>query len=310
VTAPVDGWAKRAVASLFFTLFPSDCRICGSPLIRVSRLPVCENCLHAAQPLRGTLCGICGEACEAPAGTDPAAVRCRLCQRALPPFERAVAYGSYDRELRELVHLLKFDQVRPAAEVLGMMLAESIRALEPSLPAGTVAVIPVPLHSGKQAQRGFNQAEMIVRAGLRKLAGLERKPSSLGGSGQTPARRSARFELLPHTLLRLRDTGSQIGLSRHQRRENLRGAFAVKNATSILNRSVLLVDDVYTTGATASECARVLRRAGAARVWVATVARTLRVFDLPVVAEDFSRGTSAEPSPDRIEAGASMAARG
>jgi phosphoribosylpyrophosphate synthetase len=79
--------------------------------------------------------------------------------------------------------------------------------------------------------------------------------------------------------LRRRETGSQIGLTCHQRRENLRGAFAVTDPTRILNRDILLIDDVYTTGTTASECARVLLRAGAARVWVATVARTLKISD-------------------------------
>jgi predicted amidophosphoribosyltransferase len=77
-------------------------------------------------------------------------------------------------------------------------------------------------------------------------------------------------------LERTRDTQSQIGLTPHQRRENMRGAFRVKNRERLSGREVLLVDDVFTTGATASECARVLRRAGAARVWVATVARTLK----------------------------------
>ncbi len=89
--------------------------------------------------------------------------------------------------------------------------------------------------------------------------------------------------------MRRRETGSQIGLTRHQRRENLRGAFSVSDPTRILNRDVLLLDDVYTTGTTASECARVLLRAGAARVWVATVARTLKISDvISFAGEEFS----------------------
>jgi orotate phosphoribosyltransferase len=77
--------------------------------------------------------------------------------------------------------------------------------------------------------------------------------------------------------VRVRDTRSQIGLTSHQRRENLRGAFAVTRPQQVAGREVVLVDDVYTTGTTASECARVLRRAGASRVWVVTVARTLKM---------------------------------
>ncbi len=215
-------------------------------------------------------------------GIDLAAVRCRLCQHVPPPFERAVAYGSYDGTLRELIHLLKFDQVRPVARVLGGMLADSIAALEPALPPGIIAVVPVPLHARKQAQRGFNQAEVIARAALKRLSRRE--------TGFEPAR----FAVCGNVLVRQRATGSQIGLTRHQRRQNLRGAFAVKDATPIANRDVLLVDDVYTTGATASECARVLRRAGAAHVWVATVARTLRVFNLSVMPEVLSPEVRSE----------------
>ena len=86
-----------------------------------------------------------------------------------------------------------------------------------------------------------------------------------------------RLRLCPGVLERKRETASQIGLTSHQRRENLRGAFGVAQPELVKGREVLIVDDVYTTGATVSECARVLRRAGAAKVWVATVARTLKL---------------------------------
>jgi len=262
---PVAGWAERVAASLFFTFFPADCRICEAPLIQISRLPVCENCLHEPRRLGGSLCAVCGEACDFPADLEAAAGLCRLCRKAHPPFERAVAYGSYDGALRDLIHMLKFDQVHPVAPVLGRMLADAITTLEASLPPGVISVVPVPLFSKKKAQRGFNQAEVIARAALKHMS------------------RPERFELVVRGFARLRDTGSQIGLSRHQRRKNLRGAFAVTGSTAIMERNILLVDDVYTTGATASECARVLGRAGAGRVWVATVGRTLRMFDTAAI---------------------------
>jgi ComF family protein len=264
------GFAKRAAATLFFTFFPADCRICGSPLIRVSRLPVCESCLIALRPLQGSYCSVCGEVLHIATGIDAAESRCLLCQRADPPFERAVAYGSYDGGLRDLIHVLKFQQVRPAAAVLGCVLAETMAQLEKTMPVGTIAVVPVPLHKRKQSQRGFNQAEMIARGALKQLS------------------RPKRFDLCAGVLLRRRETGSQIGLTRHQRRENLRGAFAVGDPSRILNRDVLLIDDVLTTGTTASECARVFLRAGAARVWVATVARTLKISDVISFSEEFA----------------------
>ena len=182
---------------------------------------------------------------------------CVLCRRLEPPYVKAAAYGSYESGLRELIHLLKYDGVRPAANVLGRMLAEAIVPLQQHFNAGKVLVVPVPLHAGKRRQRGFNQAELIAQAALK----LE------------PSRR---FELKP-VLDRTRETQSQIGLSRHQRRENLRGAFAVNKPEEVRGWEVLLVDDVFTTGTTVSECARVVSRAGATKVYVATVARTLKM---------------------------------
>ncbi|HWZ82069.1 MAG TPA: ComF family protein [Terriglobales bacterium] len=207
---------------------------------------------------------------------DQAEPRCGLCQRLHPPFEKAVAYGGYDGGLRDLIHLLKFQQVRPAAAVLGRMLAETVSVLEESLPGGMITVVPVPLHARKRAQRGFNQSELIARAALKQL------------------NRPERFRLSLNSLLRLRETESQIGLTRHQRRENLHGAFKVFDPAQIAGRNVLLVDDVFTTGTTAAECARVLRRAGAERVYVATVARTLKVSEIFAVPEQEFDGVNAD----------------
>jgi ComF family protein len=270
VSSGFSSLVKNAVASLFFTFFPSDCRICGSPLIQVSQLPVCNDCLTAMHPLRGNHCSVCGEAMAGEWDaelhlTECGETRCLVCQNEDPPFERAVAYGQYDAGLRDLIHLLKFQQVRPAAKVLGHMLAEVIANLETAMPVGTIAVVPVPLYSRKRGERGFNQAEMIARDALKRLA------------------RPKRFELCARVLQRRRDTASQIGLDREQRRKNLHGAFAISDPGRILKRDVLLVDDVLTTGTTAAECARVLLKAGATRVWVATVARTLKI--LPRIGE-------------------------
>ena len=185
-----------------------------------------------------------------------------MCRRVAPPFAKAVAYGSYQGGLREMIHLLKYAGVFPAAKVLGRMVAEAMSGLEPILGDGTILVIPVPLHKSKGRQRGFNQAELIAKAALK-------------------FRPEGRFRLAANILLRQRDTESQIGMTSHQRRENMRGAFVVRRADEVNDQvrdnEVLLVDDVLTTGATAAECARVLLKAGASKVWVATAARTLKL---------------------------------
>jgi ComF family protein len=226
------------------------------------------------RPITGGCCSICGERLVSPfafsaevCSTESAEARCGLCRRLEPPYVKATAYGSYDSGLRELIHLLKYNQVRPAANVLGRMLAEAIEDLLPLFAGSEVLVVPVPLHSKKLRQRGFNQAELIARAAL--------KVNSLGVG----------FQLNAGLLERRRETKSQIGLSRHQRRENIRGAFLVAKPHEVAGREILIVDDVFTTGTTVSECARILRRAGASKVYVATVARTLKTEAQPAMRE-------------------------
>jgi predicted amidophosphoribosyltransferase len=263
-----------AAESLFATLFPSDCRLCGAALTEVSRLPVCSACVGSIRRIAAKTCAVCGELVPgAQAGGDQDEVRCGLCQRARLPFAKAVAYGNYDGALRGLVHLLKYDGVRPAADVLGRMLAEATAGLKLAAAEKAPLMIPVPLSVGRERQRGFNQAEEIARAALWQWAKPgERGAASSVAAGGTPALP----ELNTSALKRVRETQSQTGLTRHQRRANLRGAFVAARPEQIAGREIILVDDVYTTGTTAYECARVLRRAGAAEVYVATAARVLK----------------------------------
>ena len=255
------GLLNAAAQSLFATLLPSDCRLCQAPLTRISRLPVCDDCLGGIEPIRGRVCAVCGERVFIAYGE----AICGECRANSPLFVRAAAYGSYDGGLRELILLLKYGRVRPAAGVLGRMLAEVIQGFESDFMSAVV--VPVPLHGSKLRQRGFNQAEEIARAALKNL--------NHGG-----------LKLATRVLERRRATESQTGLTDHQRRQNVRGAFAVTSPGEIADADVLLVDDVFTTGATVSECARVLRRAGADRVFVATVARVLKSDATWVIPEE------------------------
>jgi ComF family protein len=244
--------AALIARGVFTAFFPSDCRLCSTPLTNISRLPVCPSCLVAMTPLQGATCEICGERLSGVSVSQ--SQTCPACQELRPHFVKAAAYGAYDAELRELIHLLKYEQVEPAAAVLGRMLAQAIHKLGPI--ADSILVVPVPLYRSKRRERGFNQAELIARTALKGEA--------------FPC------ELRADVLERTRPTVSQIGLTRAQRIENLRGAFRVPHLNRVAARTVLLVDDVLTTGTTASECARILRTAGAEKVWVVTVARTLK----------------------------------
>jgi ComF family protein len=177
-----------------------------------------------------------------------------------PEFERAVAYGVYQDGLREMVHLLKYERMSVVASPLGEMLAEAVTMLEGQ--AGPeLMVVAVPLYPSKERQRGYNQAVLLADAALGVLK---------------RTRPAWKLRTAHESIRRVRDTESQFALTPRGRRRNLQGAFAVQKDAPFVGREVLLIDDIYTTGATARECARILRRAGAAKVWVATLARAQR----------------------------------
>jgi len=117
-------------------------------------------------PISGETCDICGERLPGLQRLSQPQT-CSACQEKHPQFARATAYGAYQDELRELIHLLKYDRILPAAVVLGGMLAEAIDKLD--LGRDPVLVVPVPLHVSKHRQRGFNQSELVVRAALKKF---------------------------------------------------------------------------------------------------------------------------------------------
>jgi len=181
-----------------------------------------------------------------------------MCRLAPPEFARAVAYAEYDAEVREMLHLLKFNGVREiAGHLLGGYLAQAVLKLEGQA-ASELLVIPVPLFAARERSRGFNQSKLLAESAVKRLRKL---------------RRGWKLRLDTTSFARVKDTRALFTMQPHERRKNLRGAFRVLNADAIRGREVLLIDDIMTTGATARECAKILLRAGAAKVWVATVAK-------------------------------------
>jgi len=188
--------------------------------------------------------------------------------------------------MREAIHAFKYDRLHHAARGLGRMLALAIEQLAGEAPA-ELLVIPVPLHRSKLTQRGFNQARSLAEEALKFLG---------------KSHPEWRLMLAASTLMRLRATESQAGLTPRQRRLNLRGAFSVSDPSQVKDRHVLLVDDILTTGATARAASKAVADAGAASVWVATLARAQRVagFDrgfadreIDIAQEDAASGTAA-----------------
>jgi ComF family protein len=164
--------------------------------------------------------------------------------------------------MKAAIHALKYDRLHSAARNLGRMLAEAIVQLEAEAPA-EMLVVPVPLHRSKYAERGFNQARSLA---VHALASLRKTHPAW------------QLTLASTTLLRQRATESQAGLTWRQRRLNLRGAFLVSDPAAVILKHVLLIDDIFTTGATARAAAQALVQAGAASVWVATLARAGRIY--------------------------------
>ncbi|MBB5064875.1 ComF family protein [Granulicella mallensis] len=250
-----------AVADLVNVIFPSDCRVCGAPMVALSKAQVCEACVARVEAQTDVLCSRCGDALGMESARFAAGMgvtECTMCRLAPPEFAKAVAFAVYDDEVREMLHLLKFNGMRRVADhILGDSMAAAILKLEGEA-ASELIVVPVPLFAHRQRSRGFNQAQVLAEAGLAKLRRL---------------RPEWQLRMSPGVLQRVRDTRPLFVLDPGARRKSLRGAFRVERAEEIRGREVLLVDDILTTGATARECARVLMRAGAAKVWVATVAR-------------------------------------
>ena len=169
-----------------------------------------------------------------------------MCRSGLRGFDAAYCFGSYEGLLREWIHLYKYGRIKTMAQPLGELLARAVPRDE-----GFDAIVPVPLHWRREWQRGFNQAELLAR-GLSRRVGL-------------PVVRALR---------RVRSTGTQAGLSNTARRRNVSAAF--RSRRPVAGQRILLIDDVMTTGSTAAACALALKRAGAARVALVTVARVDR----------------------------------
>jgi ComF family protein len=177
---------------------------------------------------------------------------CALCRSGVRGFDAAYSFGAYDGVLRELIHLFKYRRIRTLARPLADLLALAFPLDRP-----LDVIVPMPLHWRRRWRRGFNQAALLA--------------AELGRRRGLPVIRAVR---------RRRHTASQAGLTHAARRRNVAGAFVVRREEAVRGKRVLLVDDVLTTGATASACARALKQAGARSVAVLTLARADRRIGL------------------------------
>lgn len=229
-------WVYRWLDRAHTALHPMRCRLCASPAS--AGVELCRYCA-AELPWLASHC----RQCALPLVNAGEERLCGNCLRHPPPFERALAPFRYSYPVDGLIKALKYGADLAAARLLGDLLADYLFRRQVEVPD---AVIPVPLHPRGLSQRGFNQALELARRLHAPLA--------------------------PQLVRRSRETAAQSRLGRRARRNNMLGAFQV--TASHLPAHIAVVDDVLTTGATAAELARVLRRAGAARVEIWVAART------------------------------------
>jgi len=194
--------------------------------------------------------------------------QCRACRADEPGFDGARSFGLYAGRLRQAVLRVKFSGDERLGKRLGTLLANPWDLLPWAGESDSPLIHPVPLHPSRWRERGFNQSELLAMGLVRALR------RQRVGTGPQIER---------DWLRRKRATVPQTGLSVSARRENLRGAFEVVKRDAVRGRRIVLVDDVMTTGATLSTCARTLKRAGAAQVMGLTLARATPQFP------DFSR---------------------
>ncbi len=249
--------ANEMFSGILDVLYPPHCLICGVE----ERETYCLNCRKEISPLNPPFCEMCG----LPSAEGKRV--CRSCETAPPPYDSVIVLGRYEGGLKRAIHLLKYEGNSALAKPLGRLLAETIFSkvgIQGSFSDANQeinckdeakhafdCIVPVPLHPSRQRERGFNQSLLLAEPIADRFA----------------------CEINLSDLKRVRKTRIQATLNQLQRTGNVRGAFETSSALSFNQRKVLLVDDVMTTASTLRECAKVLKNAGAASVWVAVLAR-------------------------------------
>jgi len=220
---------------------------------------LCPACSNSFTPVESPICLSCGIMFKGRDGEDHI---CGECITSPKKIRRSRAPGVYDKAFMAVIHCLKYKGKIQLARPLGMLLFSAFMGYWDK--ESIDVIVPVPLHIKRFRERGFNQSFLLIRDWVQLAKSLSIN--------------FAHIEIDKHLLLRNRWTQPQTGLGRKQRAANIKNAFSINessNIAGIIEKRILLVDDVYTTGATANECAKVLLRGGAESVDVLTLVRAI-----------------------------------
>lgn len=226
-------------------LFPPYCPLCGKDVLDQDGGGFCKECTSLLIPIREPLC----PGCSIPYPGSSINHFCQECSEKKRYYDRGRCLFIYDGKIKEAFHLFKYAGRRSLINSFEKLIPKQI----PSPLGKYDLIIPVPLHRNKLRKRGFNQSLLIAHA-VGKLWGIH---------------------VNPFILKKIKDTPPQTGLSYDERAENLKEAFFVSNPRMVINKNILLVDDVFTTGFTIQECARALKKSGVNSVDFFTIARTI-----------------------------------
>jgi len=226
--------------SLVIDLFlPADCKVCKGPL-EYNESYICNRCLSRIEQIQPPFCNRCGKPCKT--------TFCSECQKKRRYFKRAREYGVFEGVLKEAIHIFKYEKKEGISNALGDLMCRTLDNLSWNVDY----IVPVPLHKKKERERGFNQTRLLAEFIKRK-------------------RNIPLFD----GLIKKINTPSQVGLSYEERRKNLVDSFSLRNKEKIKDKSILLIDDVMTTGTTVDECSKILMEGGAKDVFVLCLACTI-----------------------------------
>lgn len=238
---------SNILKGLINLFYPPQCAACNKPIDSQDSIALCKECLNKIKRNDPPFCTRCGK--HLYISIEPPV--CSYCKEGRIYFDRAYSIFLYEGLIKELIHKLKYNKKLSIAKTLSNLAIDFINY---NLNMTEVDyIIPVPLHRKRSLEREFNQSYLIAK----DISTTFEKP------------------ILKNKLIRLKPTTSQTALSRNARFENLRGAFVAKDKKIFLDRCILLVDDVFTTGATINEASRVLKECNAKEVIAITIARGL-----------------------------------
>ena len=236
---------KKGYQSFENALFPEySCLVCGRECADILSL-VCENCKNVLVKIGGNTCKKCGM--PIPDGMQI----CDDCRGKELHFDKAAAVYMFDSDSAKMIYGLKYADKTYVARHIAPQMIEALSSF-PHIDM----LLPVPLHKNRKAWRGYNQSELIT--------------NSISELTQIPVDTTS--------LVRKIETETQTGKSKKEREANILGAFAVTDKKQIAGKNIVVVDDVFTTGSTTNECARILKKAGAAHVFVLTFLKTVGSF--------------------------------